>query len=123
MVYRNSTGTERVPGVAPCIAARLTPGWQFVSADQGFRHAQTNESFRIQGLPPSTRVELRYPDLADIPQSRLSDEEKELSRYVQFVFHPRARLDRHLARIDSWDMTESAYIVPTGSLPAAGVAR
>ncbi len=123
MVYRNNTETERIPGVAPCIAAQLTPGWQFVSASKGFVHEKTKESFRIQGLPPSTRVELRYPDLASIPQSRLSDDEKELARYVQFIFHPRARLDKHLARIENWAMTESAHIVPMGSLPAMGVAR
>lgn len=120
MVYRKKTETEHAPGVAPCIAARLAPEWQFVSASKGFEHARTNESFEIKGLPPSTRVELRYPDFAGIPQSRLSDDEKELSRYVQFVFHPRARVDQHLACIRNWAMIESAHIVPMPSLPTMG---
>ena len=107
----------------PCIAARLAPGWQFVSASKGFEHARTNESFEIQGLPPSTRVELRYPDLAGIPQSRLSDDEKELSRYVQFVFHPRARVDEHLKRVKKWAAIESAHIVPMPSLPMVGTGK
>ena len=106
--------------MAPCIAARLAPGWQFLSARKGFRDLDTKTPFRIQGLPPSTRVELRFPDLDGVPQNRMSDDDKELSRYVQFVFHPRARLDKHLARIAGWAAIESAYIVPTPSLPAAG---
>lgn len=120
MVYRKKTETEHAPGVMPCIAARLAPEWRFVSAGKGFEHTRTNESFDIQGLPPSTRVELRYPDLAGIPQSRLSDDEKELSRYVQFVFHPRARVDEHLTRIRKWAIIESAHIVPMASLPTVG---
>ena len=88
-----------------------------MSDSKGFEHARTNESFEIKGLPPSTRVELRYPDFAGIPQSRLSDDEKELSRYVQFVFHPRARVDQHLERVKDWAMIESAHIVPMPSLP------
>ena len=119
MVYRKQQNQGHVPGVAPCIAARLASGWQFVSARKGFRHAETGTSFRIQKLPPSTRVELRYPDLADVAREDMSEDEQELSRYVQFVFHPRARLDKHLARIESWAAIESAFVVPAPSLPAA----
>jgi hypothetical protein len=65
-------------------------------------------------------VELRYPDLAGVSDARMSDDEKDLSRYVQFVFHPRARLDKHLARIQSCEAIESAHVVPTPSLPSPG---
>ena len=106
-----------IPGVAPCIAACLAPGWQFVSASKGFKHLETDKSLRIKGLPPSTRAEPRYPDLAGVAQEGMSEDDKELSRYVQFIFHPRARLDKHLARIKSWDAIESAYMVPAPDLP------
>lgn len=117
MIYRKAAEIEPVPGVAPCIVARLAEGWQFVSARRGFRQLKSGKSLRVRGLPPSTRVELRYSDLAGIAPEDMSNDDKELARYVQFVFHPRARLGTHLARISSWAAIESAYVVPVPVLP------
>lgn len=118
MIYREKRESMAIPGVAPCIVARLAPGWQFVSARKGFRHPEAGKSLQIRGLPPTTRTEPRYPDLAGVAQEDMSEDDRELSRYVQFVFHPLARLDKHLARIEGSAAVDSAYVVPTPDLPA-----
>ena len=117
MVYRGQQGRTAIPGVAPCIVARVAPGWRYLPRRQGFRNLETDEFVAVEGLPPSTRVEARYPDLARAKPDGLSEEDRELARYLQFVFHPRARLDKHLARIRGWTPITEAYIVPTPELP------
>lgn len=117
MIYRKDSEAEPVPGVAPCIVARLADGWQFEPARKCFAHVESGRALRIRSLPPSTRVEMRYPYLAGVASQELSDDDKDLARYVQFVFHPRARLDKHLARINEFAAIESAYVVSAPSLP------
>jgi hypothetical protein len=119
MVYRKKRGKETIPGVAPCIAARIAPDWRYIHTRGGFQHLKSEKFHPIKGLPPSTRTQARYPDLVGMEPDSMTDDEKELSHYIEFVFHSRAKLDEHLKRIEDWAPIMSAYIVPTPDLPFA----
>ncbi len=117
MVYRNKRGKKAIRGVAPSIAASIAPGWRYVPDRGGFLHLKSKKFFSIGGLPPSTRTQARYPDLIGMEPGSMTDDEKEMSRYIQFVFHPRAKLEEHLKRIEGCAAIANAYIVPTPDLP------
>ncbi len=117
MVYGKEHSGNLRDVVAPSIVARLEAGWRCDPERKGFVHEKSGDFFPVRGLPASTRVEPRFPSLAARRKSQLSKDELKMARYVQFVFHSRARPAKHLKRIASWEVVQDAYVAPLPELP------
>lgn len=118
MVYGNKP-EDTTDIAAPCIVAQIAREWKFDPSRVGFHNLGSSEFQAIEGLPDGARVEARFPDLLDADPDSLTDEEREMAQFVQFVFAPGTRLDSQLERIKGWAAVVDAYVVPEPGLPAS----
>lgn len=100
----------------PHLVLKLKAGWrldvamhQFISTSGGRRFNPTDV------LPKGAELRHMIPDLAG--RKRLSQNERELARYVHLLLPKRGKTDVHLQKVRQWPCVEDAQLPPAVSLP------
>lgn len=98
------------------VDVKLKPGWRFDSRGRAFESA-SGERFVPRELPRKTRIVHKTPALARADASKLSQPERELTRYLQIIFPDGEAPERYVEAIRSWAPVEEAHVAPLPSLP------
>jgi hypothetical protein len=98
------------------VDVKLKRQWRFEPERRLFESA-SGEKFAPAGLPKHTRIVHKVPSLARRPSSKLSRQERELSRYVQVILPAGESPADYVNAVRRWPSVEEAHVAPVVSLP------
>jgi len=105
------------------VEIKLKPGWEF-DAERGVFVSDRGEEFEARGeLPKKSEIVHKTPALAAAARkakAKLSDDEKNLLRYLQVILPEDEPPAKYLKMIGDWPWVADANLPPAPSLPHAG---
>jgi hypothetical protein len=96
---------------------KMAPGWRYESTRRCFVAADGREFSPVADLPKSVRIVHMVPALAAADPQTLTEDERNLARYVQVVFATKASRKKYWARVEAWPCAEEVRLPPEVSLP------
>lgn len=106
----------KVP-LLPSLVVRLGPEWRYVASRKCFLSTGDEEWRPVQELPAGTRIEPMAPHLAESDPGQLTEDEKDLARYVQVIFPAGTDPGDYVTSIRDWPCAEKVRPPPDISLP------
>lgn len=106
------------------VEIKLKPGWQFDAGRDVFV-SDRGEEFEAHGeLPNKSKIVHKTPAIAAAARKakgKLSDDEKNLLRYLQVILPADEPPAKHLKTIRAWPWVDDANLPPDPSLPQLSV--
>ena len=119
MVITADSDSEGPINATPHLIVEIKDGWELDPDGERF----CSESGKIvvikKGLPPSTRVVRRVPQLANKPRNKLSDDELDLLKYFNVLLPNKSDPADYVDLIKGWACSERVDLPPEYGLPGA----
>lgn len=111
--------TTLPPGTtAPHLKLKLREGWRYASSSGAF---VSNEGSRWipDKLPQGAKIVYIVPDLGEAEISTLSEDERNLARYLHLILPTGEEPKKYLKAVGAWPSIETVELPPEISLPDA----
>ena len=99
------------------LVVKLKPGWRWVNSKRAFISSSGQEFRPARELPSACSIEPMVPDLAAREEGQLSEDERNLARYIHIVFRKGAEPEKHSGEVRDWPCVEDVRQAPEISLP------
>ncbi len=111
----------RPPGkpknLKPHLNVKLKFGWRYDDAQRIFVSVKGKKLPPFKDLPRGTRIVYTVPHLAHMNEASLSQNEKELSRFMQVILPKKSDTSKFLEILNVWPCFEEVNLPPEISLP------
>ena len=104
-------------GVRPHLVVKLKPEWRYDTSGGMFVSAGGEGLSPAKDLPARSRIEPMVPQLAEADPAELSEDERNLARYVNVIFPKQIAASDYLATVGQWACVEEVRPSPEISLP------
>lgn len=105
-------------GILIPVEMRLKPEWHFDPRQHVFKSRSGDKFAPDHNLPKNSKIVYKVPSPAKASSAKLSEEERELGRYMQIILPAGESPKDYLRVIRSWPCVENAEAGPEVSLPA-----
>ena len=114
---RGYTHAEAPAELLRYLSLKLKTGWRFDRSRGQFVSAGGQRLSVRDQLPKGSDIVPTVPALAEADPAKLSDAERDLSRFFQLILPKDATPEHYLRVVKRWDAVEEATLPPQVSLP------
>ena len=113
-----SSGPVTTPGkLRPHLDVKLGADWRYLKSERMFVSSGGQVFSPASTLPKGAEVLYTAPGLAQADPCTLSEDERNLARFVQVIFRNKAARKKHFAQVEKWSCVEVVRWPPEVSLP------
>ena len=113
----HDSGGEIPPGISPHLEVLLKPGWVYHARKKRFLGEKDRVVAPGDDLPAGAKIVYKVPSLAKAKLESLSDDERDLARYVHVILPKGTDPEAYLAVVQDWICVEEVRLPPRVSLP------
>jgi len=106
-----------VSHIRPHLVVKLKPGWRWVESKKAFISSSGQEFRPARELPGARGIVAMVPDLATRKKAQLSEDERNLARYIHIVFRKQSKPEKHSREVRDWPCVEEVRRAPEITLP------
>ena len=113
-----TSGPVKMPGsLRPQLDVKMGPDWRYLETKRIFVSAGGEEFSPGPSLPKGAEIIHMVPALALADPGTLSEDERNLARFIQVVFPSKAAREKHTGQVENWPCAEEVRWPPEVSLP------